>query len=324
MARADQNSSTIYHVAHEAGLSIATVSRVLNGKKNVAAATREKVLSICKKLNYRPSINARQLHGENLFDIGVILGSDSGTYTPFAMKVYEALKLSLGNRGYRAKRVTLDQNYSPACKGYIAVGLHASDPRIRQLESGRVPLVTIGDPRNNGFWVASNDHQGGYLAAEYLIQQGCRHIHYVCQHLDHDLSRLRLNGMQYVIARHGLPSPEVHELDNKTGMPVLDAYRLGLHLFNRAAAIDGIVAFSDEVATGLHCAATDLSIKVPDQLRITGYDGVIDRPELSLTTIAQDFSQLAEKAAELVIKAINQETVIGQLVDISLHKGHTA
>ncbi|WP_263082020.1 LacI family transcriptional regulator [Endozoicomonas sp. Mp262] len=326
MARADQGSSTIYQVAHEAGLSIATVSRVLNGKKNVSETARQKVLTACKKLHYRPSINARQLHGESLFDIGVILGTDSETYTPFAMKVYEALKFALHNQGYRAKRITIasEKSQLPPCKGYIAVGLQKSDNRIKRLESNNLPLVTIGDPRNNGFWVASNDHQGGYRAAEYLIQQGCKHIHYVCQHLDHDLSRLRLNGMQYAIATRGLPAPGIHALDNKTGIPVLDAYRLGLRLFDGTMAIDGIVSFSDEVATGLHCAATDLSINVPGQLKITGYDGVVERQHLALTTIAQNLPQLADKAASLIIKAINKEAVTGQLVDISLRKGQTA
>ncbi len=326
MARTDKGETTIYQVAYEAGLSIATVSRVLNGKKNVSATTRDKVLSACKTLNYRPSINARQLHGESHFNIGVILGTDSGTYTPFAMKIYEALKYALQERGYRTKRTTIEHDATelPECKGYITVGLHESDYRIRRIQSADAPLVTIGDPRDNSFWVASNDHQGGYQAAEYLISQGCRNIHYVCQHINHDLSRLRLNGMQYAIASQGLPAPEIHELDNKTGIPVLDSYRLGMKILTNNPTVDGIVSFSDEVATGLHCAATDLSIAVPEQLKITGYDGVVERGHVSLTTIVQDCSLLAEKASDLILKAISRDVVTGQLVDISLQKGQTA
>ena len=180
--------------------------------------------------------------------LALFFGTDSGTYTPFAMKIYEALKKTLQDRGYRAKRVSLDPDASELteCKGYITVGLHKSDKRIQRLESDQAPLVTIGDPRNNGFWVASNDHQGGFQAADYLIQQNCRHILYVCQHIDHDLSRLRLQGIQYAIATRGLPAPDIHQLDNKTGIPVLDAYRLGLQLLSSDKTIDGIVSFSDE------------------------------------------------------------------------------
>ena len=192
---------------------------------------------------------ARQLHGQEEFSIGVVLGMDLGTISPFALKVYETLKLHLQEKGYRAKRAKFSQDneLETAHAPYIAIGLHDSDPRLLALQQQEAPVIHIGEPRDGAFWVASNDEQGGYLATRHLLDNECRTIYYVCLHADHKVSRLRKQGYRRAMIEAGLIPSEVVEVESNTGLPALDSYRRVRSLLDSGLRADGFVAFSDIV-----------------------------------------------------------------------------
>ena len=122
--------STILQVAAQAGLSIATVSRVLNGGRYVGV-NRGAVLKAARELNYQQLYGI--LHGGDAFVVAVVLGMDLGTISPFALTVYEALKAALQRVGYRVKRAQFSANGElETAKAYVGIGLHHEDPRYSQ------------------------------------------------------------------------------------------------------------------------------------------------------------------------------------------------
>ena len=323
--RKSAGPSTILQVAAQAGLSIATVSRVLNGGKYVSESTREKVLLAAAELNYQPNYMARQLHGQDDFVVAVILGMDLGTISPFALKVYEALKGELQKQGYRVKRAQFDEHGDllTTARAYVGIGLHPSDPRYQEVKRQEEPFVAIGDVLNDGFWIASNDRQGGYLSTRHLLDNGCRTIYYVCLHSDHEVSSLRYQGYREAMHDAGLIPSEAIEILTDTGLPALDSYRRIRGLLESGLRPDAFVAFSDIVAAGISMALADSNRRVPEDVQVVGYDGIDDDRYHSLTTIRQDIEGIAVEATRLVMSAIKEEEPRGSYLDVVLRPGQT-
>ncbi|WP_252178656.1 LacI family DNA-binding transcriptional regulator [Endozoicomonas sp. 4G] len=320
-----EGQATILQVAAQSELSIATVSRVLNGGKYVSDATRKKVLEAAKALNYQPNYMARQLHGQKDFSVGVLLGRDLGTISPFALKVYETLKVHLQENGYRAKRVKFNDSGEliTRAKAYISIGVHDSDSRLKTLEKSEAPVIHVGEPKDDRFWIASNDEQGGYLATRHLLKNGCRTIYYVCLDASHKVSQLRREGYRRAMLEAGLVPSEVIEVSNSTQLPALDSYRRVRSLLESGLRPDGFVAFSDIVATGICTALTDSGKKVPEDVQIVGYDGIDNDRYESLTSVCQDIDGLAMKTTELTLEAIRNKPVRGSYLDVLIKQGYT-
>ena len=317
--------ATILQVAAQSGLSIATVSRVLNGGKYVFSKTRQKVLDAAKELNYQPNYMARQLHGQEEFSVGIILGMEIGSISPYALKVYESLKRYLEERGYRARRVKFDSDNKilTEARAYISIGVHDSDKRLQSLRDAGVLIVYVGEPREDCFWVASNDEQGGYLATSHLLNNGCRTIYYVCLDASHKVSELRVSGYRKAMLEAGLIPSEAIEVNGSSGLSALDSYRRVRPLLESGLKPDGFVAFSDIVASGVCMAIADFGKQVPEDIQVVGYDGIDNELYHSLTSICQDTEAIAEKASDLVIDAIRRSEYRGEYLDVKIRQGHT-
>ena len=317
--------TTILQVAAQAGLSIATVSRVLNGGKYVSESTRIKVLEAAKELNYQPNYMARQLHGQEDFSIGVLLGLDLGTISPFALKVYEILKGYLQEKGYRTKRIQFDETgeLKARSKAYISIGVHDSDPRLEKILATDSPCIHVGEPKDDAFWVASDDHQGGYLATRHLLENGCRTIYYVCLNPDHKVSQLRWQGYRRAMIEYGLIPSEVIGISSQTGLPALDSHRRVRAILESGLKPEGFVAFSDIIAMGIRTALADSGKQVPEDVQIVGYDGIDNDRYDSLTSICQDIKGIAEKVSELAIDAIRNGQPRGEHLSVFLRQGDT-
>ena len=318
--------TTILQVAAQSGLSIATVSRVLNGGKYVSSKTREKVLLAAKELNYQPNFMARQLHGQEEFSVGVLLGMEIGSISPYALKVYEALKRYLEEKGYRAKRVKFDADnqVQTEARAYISIGVHDSDPRLHSVKQAGSPIIYVGEPRDKAFWVASNDEQGGTLATQHLLNNGCRTIYFVSLDNSHTVSQLRVAGYRKAMLDAGLIPSEVIEVPGGSGLSALDSYRRIRPLLESGLKPDGFVAFSDIVATGVCMAITDYGKQIPEDIQVVGYDGIDNELYHSLTSICQNTEEIAEKAAELAVDAIRNSLPRGAYLDVKIRQGRTS
>ena len=318
--------ATILQVAAQSGLSIATVSRVLNGGKYVASKTRQKVLDAAKELNYQPNYMARQLHGQEEFSIGVILGMEIGSISPYALKVYEALKRDLEDKGYRARRVKFNDNNESLteARAYISIGVHDTDERLLSLKKTGSHIVYVGEPRDRSFWVSSNDEQGGMLATKHLLDNGCRTIYYVSLDSSHKVSQLRVAGYRRAMLDAGLIPAEVIDVNGSSGLTALDTYRRIRPLLESGLKPDGFVAFSDIVATGICMAISDYGKQVPEHIQVVGYDGIDNKLYHSLTSVCQDTETIAQKACDLVIDAIRNCEPRGESLDVKIRQGRTS
>ena len=320
-----EGRATILQVAALAELSIATVSRVLNGGKYVSDSTRKRVLKAASELNYQPNYMARQLHGQDEFSVAVVLGLELGTISPFALKVYEVLKVHLQQKGYRAKRARfgMDGELITQARAYIAIGIHDSDPRLKTISQQDLPVIHIGEPKENAFWVASNDEQGAFLATRHLLDNNCRTIYFVCLEKAHNVSRLRQEGYRKAMLEAGLIPSEVVEIGNSTGLPALDSYRRIRTLMESGLRPDGFVAFSDIIGKGICMALADLGKSVPEDVSVVGYDGIDNDRYHSLTSICQNIEGIACEAANLVVEAIRNQEPRGEFMNVMLRQGHT-
>ena len=317
--------ATILQVAALCGLSIATVSRVLNGGKYVSNKTRQKVLDAAKELNYQPNYMARQLHGQDAFSVGVLLGMEIGSISPYALKVYESLKRYLEERGYRARRVKFgsDNEVLTEARAYISIGVHDSDKRLVNLKAMNAPIIYVGEPKDAAFWVASNDEQGGIQATRHLLDNGCRNIYFVSLDLGYTVTQLRASGYRKAMFEAGLIPSEIIDVPSHSGLSALDSYRRIRPMLESGLKPDGFVAFSDIVASGICMAITDHGKQVPEEIQVIGYDGIDNELYHSLTSVCQNTDAIAEKASELVIDAIRKSKPRGEYIDVSIRQGNT-
>lgn len=326
VVRKESGQATILQVAAQAGLSIATVSRVLNGGKYVSAKTRQKVLDAAQMLDYQPNYLARQLHGQQEFSVGVLLGMEIGSISPYALKVYEALKRYLEDCGYRARRVKFDaeNHLLTQARAYISIGVHESDERLEVIRQTGSRIIYVGEPRDDAFWVSSDDEHGGWLATEHLLNNGCRTIYFISLNNSHKVSQLRANGYRKAMLAAGLVPCEVIEVADCSGLSALDSYRRIRHLLKSGLKPDGFVAFSDIVATGVCLAINDYGRKVPEDIQVVGYDGIDNELYHSLTSICQDTEAIAEAACTLAVDAIRNLPPRGVHLDVRIRQGKTS
>ena len=314
---------TIQDVAQTAGVSIGTVSRVLNGRPGVKASTKTAVLAAVSSLSYRPDTAARQLSGGRAKRIGFHVSAHGSRFSPFYMLFMEHLSGEFEREGYRLDDISSRPDGLPErlSDGMMLFGVHDDDPRIPHLQAQGVPFVLEGHAPGQR-WVQSDDYSGGRQATEHLVRLG----HTGVVHLSGDLSGQaafdRFCGYRDVLTEHGL---RVLEPLNG-GFTALGAYRavrraLGADPYTPFSAL---FAASDEMAQGAIAALTDAGLKVPGDVSVVGFD---DLPEFGegLTTVRQDITKIAQTAVVLLKEGLAGKPVRHEVVPVQLVvRGSTA
>ncbi|WP_231489537.1 LacI family DNA-binding transcriptional regulator [Billgrantia saliphila] len=307
MTRAAPKTATIREIARRAEVSIASVSRALNGKPGISEALREHILAISREIHYRPSAAARQLISGKAAVVGISLGRQDIDLRPYYILLYQHLTLALHRQGTVPIFFAHDQTTTlPERAGAaILLGEFPDDTRPALLRERQVPFVRVGEP-GDGFSVAPDDRHGLYLATRHLIAGGRRRIVFMGDELEQPLGQRRLEGYRHALAEAGLAPqaisvPHCHDA-------ALTAYR---HLSRRLAGLaggvmpdfDALVCETDELALGCLASLEDYGIDVPGQVAVTGFD---DLPTLAarLTTVRQDIAALANESVNLLGDAV--------------------
>lgn len=274
----------IYDVSEHAGVSIATVSRVLNGNPNVSEKTREKVLRVMDELGYTPNIFARGLGLNTMRTIGIMCSDSSDPY--LANAIYY-LEQGLRSHGYDAIL---------CCTGY---DLEAKQKYFDLLRSKRVDAMILAGskfiemrPKDNAYLIdgakdipvmlvngflegehiystVCDDHAAVYGAVSQLIRSGCRHILYV--YTSHSYSGLnKLAGYKDACREHGI-DPDPHMI-RQCPKDIAAARELFLSLHREGIIFDGVVASDDSLAVGAVKYAHEAGISIPEDLSIIGYN----------------------------------------------------
>jgi LacI family sucrose operon transcriptional repressor len=303
--------ATIKDVAEKAGISVTTVSRVLNNRGYISEKTRQKVYAIMEELHYQPNEIARSLLRKQSYVIGLIIPSVAH---PFFGEFTDVVEHYAYEYGYKLLlcHSQLDPNkereYIGMMKRHrvdgIIMGSHTLE--VEEYWELNYPVVTV-DRRIHDFpYVASDNLQGGRIAAQTLIEKGCRKIAHICGNRSLDmLANLRTSGFKEEMERAGM-EPIILE----TNMDVFnqDEYkRIVSDMFTQYPDVDGVFTTSDIMASYVikHCISSGK--KIPEEIKIVGYDDVAAAAWISpgITTIKQPILDMGKMAVELIHKQIN-------------------
>ncbi|EPC02711.1 hypothetical protein L861_10220 [Litchfieldella anticariensis FP35 = DSM 16096] len=297
-------SATIHEIAKAAGVSIASVSRALNGKPGISDKLRQHILQISRDIHYQPSAAARALISGKNAVVGISLGRQDIELRPYYTLIYQHLTLALHRQGMVPVFFHHDETESLSQRAGSAILLCSmpDDDRPTWLARHGIPFVRIGERQAGSFSVAPDDQHGIYLATRHLIETGRRKIAYMGDDLQWPHNQHRLKGYLQALVETGLPDFRISVPFNYD--PGLTAYRhLTRLLLQGPPDFDAVVCDKDELALGCLAALDDHGIAVPEQVAVTGFD---DLPTLAaqLTTVRQDIGQIASEAVSLLGDAI--------------------
>lgn len=314
------DNNNIKKAAELAGVSVASVSRALNGKPGISEKTRKRIIEICQQLGYQPSQAARRLKIGKASHIGLLLGLQDKASSHYVANLFERLNQQLLKDGlvlsiYNHDDMASLLNESSAA---ILIGIDDYDPRPQQLRKMGIPFVVIG--RYPGeFWVCPDDEQGGRIAAEHLYQLGCQQNIIIESDLRGKGTKSRAIGFQLFMQEKGCLTSNLY-VDSQSSME-LHAYRSISQLLQKQALhCDALFCENDAIAYGAIFALSDAGIKVPDDVKVIGFDGIPDAYP-TITTIRQDLSEIANAALALLNEAKANKSPQHRIIPVTLIEG---
>ena len=308
--------ANIKDVAKLSGLSVGTVSRVLNNRGYISGETRKKVNSAMKQLNYVPNELAKSIFRQYTKIIGVIVPFVTH---PYFGKVVEALEFYASKMDYKIMlcdsyfEKEKEIEYFKMLKGNKVDGiiLGSRNMDISEAIKDNLPLVTIDRILGDNIpCVSSDNYKGGMLATEHLISKGCKRIALISGSPSlHLMANKRSGAYVDTCKKHGIePIVISTNEDQFTSMTYYDEIRA---LFKSHPDIDGIFASSDVIAAQVIQVAAEIGLRIPDDIKVVGYDdtSIARLTAPKLTTIQQPIEQISKYALELIINEIKGEIV---------------
>ena len=306
--------STIIDVAKEAGVSTATVSRVLNDSTKLRGTTKKNVLDAMKRLHYRPNAVARSLVCGTNSCIGIMLPDLN---MPFWAQTAHELERAASFHGYSIMVTSSPLECEDYIKEYRSLGRKMSNGIITSyindtedfIRQSLVPTVVIANA-DCAPSVSSDDEQGGTLAARHLIAKGCKHIIHISGELKYHRSS---NERTYAFIRECEKSGTAYKLyEAPLALQKENDYsEIVDTVFRENEDFDGIFASNDIIASVCISAALSRGRRIPNDIKIVGYDdtnisSMIFPP---LTTIRQDYRLLADTAISTLIDLMDGRRV---------------
>lgn len=323
-----KKNPTIYDVAEKSGISISTISRVLNNPEKVNPETRALVLDAIDKLGFVPKAEARARALSKTNRIGVI--TSFFTAPSFAQRL-RGVAAALAAANYELVIYTVDsfdrlQGYFSSIPftgnldGLIVMSLPIQKKDAQRLiEHGlETVLIEYSHPELN--CIEINDLQGGQMATEYLLGKGHRRIAFVGDKEPHDFeihpAGQRLKGFQQALktARVNIPGEYIRLFEN-TQAAAMQATRELLSLPTPPTAI---FAAADLQALSVLKVAREMGVKVPEQLAVIGFDDIDTAEFMDLTTIRQHLDESGKLAVEILLAHLADPTRPPQHVNLPL------
>lgn len=276
---------SIKDIAAISGVSIATVSRVLNHKGGYSAETEKKVMAIANSYGYVSNMAAKTLRESRSRTIGLILPTVDNSF--FSMLAYH-IESYLYNQNYSVficnsgNQAQKEKNYfktlaSKSVDGILCVsGLNELSEDIFRWN---IPIVCIDrqpDTYKPAPWVGNDDFGAGYMMAEHLIEKGCKNILFVSSYLSAYAKKLRLRGYMSALEKHGLRFDKNYLLERVGSDPTQIESEILVHQFlNEGYPIDGVITTSELSALGALYALKGKGLSVPRDVRIVTFDNTL-------------------------------------------------
>ena len=305
---------TIREVASSAGVSVATVSKVLNDRYGVSEATAERVRAVIADLGYESSLVARSLRNQHTNVIGVLVAD----LEPFSAEVLKGVADVLRGTEYElvayaaaarvGEHVGWERRHLSRLSGTLIDGAVLVTPTVIDIVAS-VPIVAV-DPhtgRSDIPTVDSDNLRGGYLAGKHLVDLGHRRIATITGRPDLMSAQLREKGFRAALAEAGLPVDEHFVVAGDFDPEV--AEKAAHELLNAAEPPSAIFAANDATALATIEVARRLGLSVPHDLSVIGFDNVPDAAmcEPGLTTIEQPIRDMGRRAAQLLVDRLTND-----------------
>ncbi|WP_088308600.1 LacI family DNA-binding transcriptional regulator [Novosphingobium sp. B 225] len=336
MARRRQ-AVTIKHVAADAGVSLQTVSRVINNEPSVSSDMQRRVQASIDKLGYVPSIAAQRMSGSRSYLILAINDRDrtiadwrARLGTDWVDQMLLGGMLKCAEHGYRMIFELVDthsdhveRELSAAIAalqpdGIILTPPHSDNPQIVQFLSGQnIPFVRIGSIQNGaGISISMDDEGSARTATRHLLELGHRRIGFIAGASEYELSGWRVDGWRQAMDAAGAVCDGLLEYGNFSYASGEAAARRLLMAPERPSAI---IASNDQMALATLEVARELGLNVPVGLSIISFDNtpIVRFTQPALTAVDQPIAATASKAVELIIAAQKGDPAPTSLTTIS-------
>ncbi len=311
-----KQKATIRDVAAAAGVSAATVSYVLNGKKKVSEQTKNMILDVIKELEYVPDLNAKSLSVKDTKLIGIVVPqTEPGSTLMFRNNFYGEI---LGSIEYHARQygyhvlvsaTDVTEDYLNLIRernldGVIIIGTYQSEffEQLRQLD---IPVVMVDSycTHNCFHEVRIDDQKSSYLATKYMLEAGHREVGFVCGLLhENGVMQKRFRGYQQALDEYHIPFKQEYVFEGNVD------YDSGVEIAGKIVELrdkmTAVVASADMFAIGLMKGFYEAGIRVPQDISIMGFDDLDISAYMTpgLTTVRQEISLKGEYAVNLLVQ----------------------
>lgn len=309
---------TIKDVARKAGLSISTVSLVINNKGNVGEETRKKVLKTIEELGYYPARSAKNLASRRTWNIGFILTEEHFSRSePFYTKIFIGTELESRKHNYYVLLTTIPSQFSRSSiprfllennvDGVIFAG-KVSQKYLQYVEEIGLPyiLVDYDLPGRKVSAVMIDNVRGGEIATEHLISLGYKKIAFIGGDIEHPSIRGRLEGYKIALEKAGINCEEDLCIVDEPDTRMINGYKACEKLLAKFKP-EAIFAANDAMAIGCIRFLKEKGIKIPDEVAMVGFDDIeaCIHIEPRLTTVRIDKEELGIIAVRRLIELMS-------------------
>lgn len=311
--------ATIYQVSDLAGVSLATVSRVINKNAKVSDKTKEKVLDAMRTLDYRPNASAQSLASNRSNCVGILVSELKGSFFGPMMAAIESQLRTYGKHVIITTGLATENNQSDGieflksrnCDAIIIHDDDLTDEYIIKLSKDDVPIYLISryikELANN--CITLDDNLGGFLATQEVIKNGHHKIAYISGPKQKKDAQNRLKGHKLALNKAKIRFDEkmlyIGDYSEKSGSDGLK------HLLNSNVTFTALVCANDEMASGAMKFAREKNLKLPQDLSIIGYDNIAIANYLypTLTTVCNPVQEMGVMASKLVLRDIYKQKI---------------
>lgn len=308
---------TIYDIAEEAGVSIATVSRVFNNHPRVSPETRERVFEIARQLGYLPHVSAQSLARQkthvvaavvpvmtNYFYMEVIRGMQDALHeTEFDLMLYasptpQEVDSQLQRAAQRGR-----------ADGMLLFSTPITEKRQRLLQNSKQPVVLVDAFDEDYDSVSVDNIKGAEIATRHLIDNGCRHIAHITVDPEPVPARQRREGYEQALQSAGrsiVPELIAASRQRPYGFVEEAGYEAMQMLLEREPACDGVFVATDTQALGALQKLQEADIAVPRQLAVVGFDGIAISEYAHLSTLCQPMYEMGKQAVDKLLTRIQE------------------
>jgi DNA-binding LacI/PurR family transcriptional regulator len=319
-------------IAARCNVSVATVSKALNGYSDIGRKKREEIQAVAKEMGYFPNSSARALKTNRTYDLGILFADNlqSGLTHDYFAAILDSFKVTAEERGYDITFTSMNMvanrrmSYYEHCRyrgldGVVIANIDFTTPEVLELVRSSLPVVTIDYLFDGRIAVVSDNVKGMNDLVDYVCRMGHTKIAYIHGD-DNSVTRDRVSSFYRALYQRGISVPDSYIRKSRYRDGDTTMYRMQelLALQERPTCVFTPDDFS---AVGAYHAVQEAGLRIPEDISIVGYDGIPVSQALypKLTTLKQDTKQIGKKAATELIELI--ETPKTTLIEKYLIEG---